>query len=129
MLDDDHEPISLEQMRQRIRYRRGRRSLLKYLQAIELTKRVVFVRREPGPKRTRYLVTKAAIREHAPELIRDETPRAPRPDLSAAREFIQELDDKMADAAVEMIERRVSPRLERVERRVSKLEQSQLGLF
>lgn len=110
----EHEPISLREARKRIGYRRGWRSLLNALTARELSQGVRFVDRHPGPRRTRYRVTVAAIRTHAPDLVRGDgtnlgTTRSVSVEVRQFREALQELDERAADIAADQIVKRVRP--------------------
>lgn len=113
----DHEPISFEEAKKRLGYRRQWRSLLRYLEAVELADKVRFIIRTKKRGLIRYRITMAAIEAHAPELTGRRKPKvSAHVGLQEAREFLDTVDEFAADKAAEYVSRRVVPRLERLER-------------
>lgn len=123
---NDHEPISLAEARKHIRYRMGWRSLLNYLTAKELALGLKFIdrQRQRGRRRTRYRVTLAAIRAHAPEIVPGE-PRTPTTGGLTVSQFkgaLDVLDEKIADVTREELRREIHPRISALAGRVKALE-------
>lgn len=113
----DHEPISFPEAKRRLGYRRQWRSLLRYLEAVELTRKVRFIGRSKKRGLIRYSVTMAAIDEFAPELTGKRKPKvSAHVGIQEAREFLDTIDEFAADKAAEYVSRRVEPRLARLER-------------
>lgn len=118
----DSEPLSLDELRPLLRYRRGRRSLLRQLEAHEVLRGVRFVVRHHGPERTRYSVTLASLRRYAPDLLPPElrdpavgdVSQTDRTELRRARNQLALLDDKIEEVAIEVVERRVQPQIDKL---------------
>jgi hypothetical protein len=121
----EHEPVSLERLRKRIRYRKGWKALLRYLRAIERVFGVSIVLEVPGEKVTRYEVTLAAVREHARHLIPQDTrPTTINTDglnVSNLRELIASQQEEIA---IEVVESRAMKRIERLEREVESIKRA-----
>jgi hypothetical protein len=122
----EHDPVSIERLRILIGYRKGARSLLAYLRAVERARSCSVVLDVPGPKLTRYLVTLGSVREHAPELLpRDQVTqrRVGRGgDQEGARQLLLDLEERVGEIVADVCERRVGQRLTSVERRLRTLE-------
>jgi len=123
----EHDPVSIERLRILIGYRKGARSLLAYLRAVERARSCSVVLDVPGPKLTRYLVTLGSVREHAPELLpRSQTAHRGRAgrggDQEGARQLLLDLEERVGEIVADVCERRVGQRLTSVERRLRTLE-------
>lgn len=125
----DNEPMSLQEARKVIRYRRGWRSLLNNLEAREILHGKPFVTRRRGKRGvTRYTVTVSSLRRHAPDLLPteirgegvDTSPTVDGMSLRRMRGALHVLDERIEEGCVEVVENRVEPRLERLEAEVFK---------
>lgn len=120
----DHEPISIQELRRRIKYRKGWRSLKNYLEAVELAREVKFIARLSGKSRVNYRVTMAAVELYAPELL-NKVPGSPptaRLGLEDARAFLRSLDDKIEDGCAEVIALRVTPQIRELRAEVARIQ-------
>lgn len=124
-MPDFHTPLSLQELRDAIGYKKGWKSLLRYLDAVELAKGVTILKRVRGRKLTRYLVTLAAIQEHAPEIL-PEGLRPERPTqqlaLRAAQDFLAHRDDRMYEIARNVVDKRATKQIERLSERLRGVE-------
>lgn len=120
-------PISLAEAQKRLNFHgdnQGRR-LLRYLEGVERSKGVDIVRKDKRRSKARYLVTIAAIREHAPELIPNRTESL----LRAAQEYLKDINERINERVDERCEqnfqRRIFPRLRKLEEGQVKLAKHQ----
>lgn len=119
----DHEPISIAEVKRRIGYRKGWRSLLNYLEAKELAGGVKFIARLRSRGRCRYRVTIAGVHAHAPELIKGALQSQPSIQLKQVKEFLASIDGRITFECEEQITKRVTPRISALQTELSDIRQ------
>lgn len=121
----DHELISLQEAKRRISYRKGWKSLLNELTAIELATGARFVDRKKRRRYWRYRVTIAAIKEHAPRLVgKRRVAPAHGLEIRKFEEALSVLDQKIDDVCSEVFHRQVNPQILALKKRLLKVEQT-----